>query len=243
MKMKLMTVAACALLTMGCGGDGQGEEAAKAAPADEAAAKAAPSGAAAAAAAAAPAGSTKSVGDYVPPTTETAEARVQILEFSDFQCPFCSRVNPTMAKIKETYKGDVAIAFLHNALPFHKDARPAAMAAVAADNQGKFWEMHDKLFADKSKRSEADFVAIATELGLDVDKFKTDWAAAGAKVQADMTMCRSHGVGGVPGFLINGRLMSGAQPFPTFKKVIEEELNGGFEATQKKAAAAGKKAG
>lgn len=170
-------------------------------------------------------------------------AKVTIVECSDFDCPFCKRGAGTVEQVAKEFGDKVAVYYAHNPLPMHKQAEPAHRAAVAAQAQGKFWEMHDKLFADKSKRSEADFVAIATELGLDVDKFKTDWAAAGAKVQADMTMCRSHGVGGVPGFLINGRLMSGAQPFPTFKKVIEEELNGGFEATQKKAAAAGKKAG
>ena len=177
------------------------------------------------------------------PLKGSDKAKITIVECSDFDCPFCKRGAGTVEQIAKEYGDKVAIYFAHNPLPMHKQAEPAHRAAVAAQAQGKFWEMHDKLFADKSKRSEADFVKIAEELGLDVDKFKTDWSGAAAKVQADMQMCRSHGVGGVPGFLINGRLMSGAQPFPTFKRVIEEELSGGFEATQKKAVAAGKKAG
>ena len=132
MKVKWMIFLTVALMAIGCGKDeGHGESPSEAPAAAEGQKPAAVAAPISAAANAAPAGSTKSVGDYVPPSTDTTGAKVQILEFSDFQCPFCSRVNPTIAKIKETYKGEVAIAFLHNALPFHKDARGAAIAAVA----------------------------------------------------------------------------------------------------------------
>ena len=100
--------------------------------------------------------------------------------------------------------------------------------------------MHDLLFADKEKRSDADFKAYAQQLGLDVVKFERDYAdpATAQRVKDDMAECGKMEVRGAPGFLINGRLLSGAQPFERFKLVFEEELNGGFEATQKKEAAA-----
>src|SRR5690606_7573679 len=121
-------------------------------------------------------------------------------------------------------------------LPMHKDAEPAHRAGIAAQNQGKFWEMHDLLFADKSKRTEEDFVAFAGQIGLDVAKFKKDFSdpATAQRVKDDMAECSKMEVRGAPGFLINGRLLSGARPMPDFKKVLDEELNGGFEATDKK---------
>ena len=175
----------------------------------------------------------------------SGSAKVTIVECSDFDCPFCKRGAGTVDQIVKEYGDKVDVYFAHKPLPMHKQAEPAHRASIAAQAQGKFWEMHDKLFANQKARTEADFVKFAEEIGLDVEKFKTDWANpdTAKRVQTDMAACSGHGVGGVPGFLINGRLMTGAQPLPTFKKVIEEELNGGFEATQKKAAADGKKAG
>src|SRR5690606_24663433 len=81
------------------------------------------------------------------PVKGPEHAKVTIVEFSEFQCPFCNRVGPTLKKIAETYKDDVRIVFKHNPLPFHKDAKPAALASYAAQKLGKFWEYHDKLFA------------------------------------------------------------------------------------------------
>ncbi len=100
------------------------------------------------------------------------EAKVTIIEFNDFQCPFCTRVNPTIKKIMDTYKNDVRIAFKHNPLPFHKDAKLAAEATMAAGAQGKFWEMHDKLFDNQKKLKRPELDKYAQELGLDAGKFK-----------------------------------------------------------------------
>ncbi|MBL8973859.1 MAG: DsbA family protein, partial [Myxococcales bacterium] len=118
-------------------------------------------------------------------------------------------------------------------------------AGIAAQNQGKFWEMHDLLFADKTKRSDDDFKGFAKQIGLDMVKFERDYAdaATAQKVKDDMAECTKMEVRGAPGFLINGRLMSGAQPIERFKAVFDEELAGGFEATQKAAAKAGAKPG
>ncbi len=163
--------------------------------------------------------------------------KVTIVECSDFDCPFCSRAAGTVKQISEEYGDKVAIYFRNYPLPMHKNAEPAHRAAIAAQAQGKFWEMHDLLFADKAKRSEDDFVAYAQQLGMDVDKFKKDFndPATAQRVKDDMAECSKMEVRGAPGFLINGRLLTGAQPFPTFKTVIEEELAGGFEKAAKKA--------
>ena len=166
--------------------------------------------------------------------------KITIVECSDFDCPFCKRGADTVAQIVKEYGDKAAVYFRNYPLPMHKMAEPAHRAGIAAQNQGKFWEMHDLLFADKEKRSDADFKAYAQQLGLDVVKFERDYAdpATAQRVKDDMAECGKMEVRGAPGFLINGRLLSGAQPFERFKLVFEEELNGGFEATQKKEAAA-----
>jgi protein-disulfide isomerase len=171
--------------------------------------------------------------------------KITIVECSDFDCPFCKRGADTVAQIVKEYGDRAAVYFRNYPLPMHKMAEPAHRAAIAAQNQGKFWEMHDLLFADKEKRSDADFKAYAQQLGLDVVKFERDYAdqATAQRVKDDMAECGKMEVRGAPGFLINGRLLSGAQPFERFKMVFEEELNGGFEATQKKEAAAKAAAG
>ncbi len=165
-----------------------------------------------------------------------------IVECSDFDCPYCKRGMATIKEVMEAYKDKAVVYFAHNPLPMHKNAEPAHRAAIAAANQGKFWEMHDKLFEDQKARTEADFEKYATELGLDMAKYKADFAdeKTAQKVKDDMALCAGWEVRGVPGFIINGRLMSGAQPIDRFKGVLDEELAGGFEATQKKAAAEGK---
>ena len=98
---------------------------------------------------------------------------------------------------------------------------------MAAHNQGKFWEMHDKIFADQRNMSEAQYVVYAQELGLDMEKFKKDAAdpKTAAAVQEDIKYAGSVGVSGTPAFFINGRYLSGAQPFDRFKSLIDEALN------------------
>ena len=171
--------------------------------------------------------------------------KITIVECSDFDCPFCKRGADTVAQIVKEYGDKVAVYFRNYPLPMHKMAEPAHRAAIAAQNQGKFWEMHDLLFADKTKRSDDDFKGFAKQIGLDMVKFERDYAdaATAQKVKDDMAECTKMEVRGAPGFLINGRLMSGAQPIERFKAVFEEELAGGFEATQKAAAKAGAKPG
>ncbi len=153
-------------------------------------------------------------------------AKVTVVEFSDFQCPFCKRVNPTLEEIEKTYGDKVRIAFKHLPLPMHPQAVPAAIASEAARRQGKFWPMHDKLFADQQNLTDEAFVRYAKELRLDEARFKKDLAdpAVRAKVEADSREANTLGVNGTPGFFINGRYLSGAQPFSAFKQIIDEEI-------------------
>jgi protein-disulfide isomerase len=155
------------------------------------------------------------------------DAPIQVVMYSDFECPFCGRVNPSIEQVKEKYGDKVVVAFKHYPLPFHKNAKPAAIASLAAHRQGKFWPMHEKLFANQRSLTEDNFVGFAKELGLDVKKFKRDLAdpALAQWVDQDMAEGAKVGVRGTPATFINGRLVSGAQPFPAFERIIDEELN------------------
>src|SRR6267142_686369 len=160
------------------------------------------------------------------PSKGPATAKVNIVEFSDFQCPFCSRVVPTVEQIEKAYPNDVRVFFRHNPLPFHPNAPLAAEAGVAAEQQGKFWQMHDKMFANQQNILRPDLEKYAGEIGLDVGKFKAalDSGAGKARVQQDLAAATQIGVQGTPNFYINGRNVQGAQPFDEFKKVIDDEL-------------------
>lgn len=154
------------------------------------------------------------------------DALVTIVAFSDFQCPFCSRVNPTLKQVEETYGEKVRIVFKHNPLPFHKDAMPAAQLALEAREQGKFWEMHDTLFEHQRQLGEGELVGYAKEVGLNIPKVQQALKSEAhkAEVLQDQQQARSLGASGTPSFFINGRNLRGAQPFAAFKAVIDEEL-------------------
>ncbi|MEL7370905.1 MAG: thioredoxin domain-containing protein [Myxococcota bacterium] len=155
-----------------------------------------------------------------------ADALVTIVEFSDFQCPFCSRANPTLAKVAEEYGDDVRVVFKHQPLPFHKDARLASKYALAAGKQGKFWPMHDKLFANAKALKEDQLKSYASELGLDQSKIDAFLESGEPEkmIQEDQALARKVGANGTPTFFINGKQLVGAQPFPAFKKVIDAEM-------------------
>ena len=164
------------------------------------------------------------VGDA--PTKGAKQPKVTIIAFSEFQCPFCSRVNPTLDQLVKDYGNDVAVSFRHNPLPFHNNAMIAAIASEAAREQGKFWEMHDKLFANQQALDRPNLEKFAQELGLDMGKFKAalDSGAGKARIQADMALAKQVGANGTPNFFINGRNLVGAQPFEKFKEIIDDEL-------------------
>jgi protein-disulfide isomerase len=153
-------------------------------------------------------------------------AKVKIVEWSDFQCPFCGRAGPTLEQVQKEYGEQVQIVFKHLPLSMHKKAPGAHAAAEAASRQGKFWEFHDKLFANQRQLDDATYLKYAEELGLDIPKFKADSAspAVKARIAEDMAQASKLGVTGTPAFFVNGRFLSGAQPFPAFKTVIDEAL-------------------
>ena len=155
-----------------------------------------------------------------------ADAKVTIVEWSDFQCPFCRRSRPTIEQIEKEYGGQVRVAFRHLPLAFHPKAGPAHAAAAAAGMQGKFWEMHDMIFDNQQEMAPAKYVEWAGEMGLDVEQFKKDVDSAEVKqiVETDKKAAEKLGVTGTPAFFVNGRYIRGAQPFPTFKVIIDEEL-------------------
>ncbi|MED5261167.1 MAG: thioredoxin domain-containing protein [Myxococcota bacterium] len=160
------------------------------------------------------------------PAIGPEDAAVTVVEFSDFQCPFCARVLPTLDQIRNEYGDQVRVVFKHLPLSFHQKAPAAHAASEAAHKQGKFWEMHDKIFKNQRQMSEANYVVWAGEIGLDVETFKKDMASAAIKARVDQDVKEAGrlGVTGTPGFFINGRHMSGAKPFSEFKVVIDEEI-------------------
>lgn len=154
------------------------------------------------------------------------DALVTIVMFSDFQCPFCARVGPTIEKIEKEYGQDVRIVFEHNPLAFHQRAMPAAMAAEAAGRQGKFWKMHDLLFDNQRALEDDDLLRYAKKIRLDRRRFKRDLRDQNLtqKIESQQKLANTLGARGTPGFFINGRFLSGAQPFESFSTLIDEEL-------------------
>lgn len=157
------------------------------------------------------------------------DAKVTIVEFSDFQCPYCQRGAKILEEVLKAYPKDVKVAFKHYPLPFHGDAKPAAKASIAAGKQGKFWEMHDLLFANQDALKREAFLKYAKDLGLDVAKFTADMdAEATAKmVEEDTNLGYTNQVQGTPAFFINGVMISGARPVDSFKTVIDRWLKEG----------------
>jgi protein-disulfide isomerase len=167
------------------------------------------------------------VGDSYAKGASAEEALITIIEFSEFQCPFCSRVNPTITQLLNDYPGQVRVAFKHNPLPFHKDAEPASVAALAAGEQGKFWEMHDLLFQNQRELNRENFEKFAQQIGLDMDKFKAaldNPAPYVAKIKKDQAQAEQFAARGTPHLFINGIRLRGAQPIDAFKKVVDAEL-------------------
>jgi protein-disulfide isomerase len=149
---------------------------------------------------------------------------VVIIEFSDFQCPFCSRTQPTLKALLKQYP-EVSLAYKHLPLAqIHDQAVPAAKAAWAAQQQGKFWEYHDFLFANQQNLSEEYYQALAVELELDLDQFNRDRNSEEAKdaINADLAMAQELGATGTPFFVVNGEPVFGALSLADFAQLIAE---------------------
>jgi protein-disulfide isomerase len=160
------------------------------------------------------------------PARGSKDALVTLVEFTDFQCPFCARASATLKQLEEDYGDNLRIVVKQFPLPFHKRARPAAIAALAAHEQGKFWEYHDKLFANQKALDDASLETFAKEVGLDMKKWKKDLQnpKLAQAVDRDEELARTLTRGGTPSFFINGRFFSGARPVEVFKAVIDEEM-------------------
>lgn len=156
-----------------------------------------------------------------------SDAPVTIVEFSDFHCPFCKRVQPSLKEVLSRYDGKVKHVFRDFPLDnLHPQARAAAEAANCAGDQGKFWEYHDLLFAQAPKASLDDLKGYARTVALNTEKFD-DCVVQGTHhdaVQRDIDEATRVGMTGTPGFFINGRFVNGAQPLEKFVQIIDEEL-------------------
>ncbi|UCF66578.1 MAG: thioredoxin domain-containing protein [Acidobacteriota bacterium] len=160
------------------------------------------------------------------PAIGPVEAPVTIVEFSDFQCPYCRRAEDTMVKVREKYGDKVRIVFRDFPLDFHRDAQKAHEAAGCAEEQGQFWAYHGKLFSGEKGLGIDELYSYAEELGLDMEPFKecVESGRRAAEVAGDIEEGRRLGVSGTPAFFVNGRFLNGAQPLEEFVKVIDDEL-------------------
>ena len=152
-------------------------------------------------------------------------AEVTIVEFSDFECPFCREAHPALARVVRQFEGRVRLVFKNYPLPMHEHATAAAIAAVAAHKQGKFWEMHDLLFENQDALERSDLEDYADELGLDLERFRADLddEETAAAVQRDRDLGREVGVRGTPSIFINGRPFD--EPLENLPVYLREELD------------------
>ena len=160
------------------------------------------------------------------PADGPASAPVTMVEFSDFQCPFCGRLFPTLTALKAKYGEKLRIVFRQYPLPSHQFAAKAAEASLCADEQGKFWAMHDAMFKNQRALAVDDLKTSAAAVGLDAAKFGSclDSGRTAATVQSDLEDGKAVGVDGTPAVFINGRFLSGAQPIEVLSAIIDDEL-------------------
>lgn len=160
------------------------------------------------------------------PVRGQPQAPITIIEFSDLQCPFCASVTPTLRELMKQYPDRVRWVFKNFPLDFHADSPLAHAAALAAERQGKFWEMHDLIFANQHNLKRDSLLAEARSLNLDMDRFTADLDSADIKKQleADKKEGQGLGINGTPSFFINGKPLSGALPMEQFQAAINNAL-------------------
>jgi len=160
------------------------------------------------------------------PSLGPDDAPVTIVEFSDFQCPYCARVKPTLDRLTERYGSLIKVVFRDFPLPMHKEAPKAAEAGHCAHEQGKFWKMHDRMFEDQKALGLEGLKKSAEAIGLDMTAFNECLSSGRYSKEwtKDVADGQRYGVTGTPAFFINGRPMSGAVPFEKLAEVIEDEL-------------------
>ena len=167
--------------------------------------------------------------DYDPARVKgKADAPIAIVEFSDFQCPFCNRIEPALNEVLDKYQGKVKLSYRDFPLSqIHPNAKIAAEASRCALDQGKYWEMHDAMFADQSKLDEAALVKTAAAQGMEWKSFESCLKSGKyeAAVQQDFQGGSEAGVNATPTFFINGEFLSGAQSDADFAQIIDRQLS------------------
>jgi protein-disulfide isomerase len=161
------------------------------------------------------------------PVRGDVKAPITIVEFSDFHCPFCRTVQPTLTQLLAKYPGQVRLVYKHLPLDsLHPQARRVSEASWCAQEQGRFWEFHDRVYAAGPDASDAALAKLATEASLDKATLNTCLTSgkAAAAIQKDVDEGTGHGINGTPGFFVNGRFLSGNQPMAAFENIIQEEL-------------------
>ncbi|MBF0173577.1 MAG: DsbA family protein [Magnetococcales bacterium] len=155
-----------------------------------------------------------------------AQAPITIIEFSDFECPYCRKAQGVLAQLKDAYGDKLRFVFRHYPLPFHKMAPKASEAAMCANEQGKFWPYHDALFVESQSLAVDALKELAKKLGLDATKFNECLASNrhAERITSDSATGRELGITGTPTFFINGVKLVGAIPLNTFKEVIDREI-------------------
>jgi len=171
------------------------------------------------------------------PTLGPSDARITMVEFSDFECPYCAIAVKQVKTLMGVYPKDIKLIYKQFPLSMHPHAQMAAEAALAANEQGKFWEMHDLLFTNFRKLSRENILEWAQQIGLDVNKFKAelDSGKFASVVKKDTSDGDAAGVYGTPAFFINGKLYNGPMTMDSVKPILEAELKGGAKTEAKKA--------
>jgi predicted DsbA family dithiol-disulfide isomerase len=171
--------------------------------------------------------------DGISPARGSANARLTIVEFSDFECPFCKQVQSTLKQIVDGYGRDVRLVFKHLPLEGHRNSFPAARAAYCAAEQDRFWQFHDALFSAQDLSPPA-LERIASDLGLASERFKTCFNSeqSRAAIVKDLEAAKLFRIDSTPSFIVNGKLIKGALSFADFRKIIEQELSGNLNQKQ-----------
>jgi len=160
------------------------------------------------------------------PVMGNRRAPVTILVFSDFECLHCKKLSYSLEKVSSIYPTEVKIVYKNLPLPYHRNAKSAAIASLAAENQGKFWEMHDKLFQNQGNLGKKTYVLLADELDLNITQFKKDLTSASLEkqVRRDIGLALRWGIQSTPRVFVNGEAVAGALPLSEIQQVIERQL-------------------
>ena len=162
--------------------------------------------------------------DNSPVFGNTKNPKLTIVEFTEFQCPYCSRIAPTMQELNKKYPDQIKFVYKHFPLSFHSNAKAAAAASIAAQNQGKFWEFRYELAPHSRELSDSVYIAVAEKIGLDIEKFKKEMvldSAMEARIDKDFQLGVKVGVQGTPNFYINGKRQDRFSP-DLVEKMLKE---------------------